>query len=151
LSLICFRNETDQGANSQQIVNGTDAQIVVPNGNYSNLCGTNNVVRFTPRSSLASTTIYYECRNHLYMGWKISIVPQTFCRKYSQALGVSQQAFMTTFLNNTGTPLGVMYRLVDPNAPTRPFFDGMIFRICSFPRSLILSFSRSLPSIKVQN
>jgi hypothetical protein len=114
----------DQGSTSQQVVDGTDARIIVPFGNYSNVCGTNNIVYFMPLSPLTGRTIYYECRFHRFMGWKINIVPETFCNKYTRLTNSpSQQALITTVLNSTSPP-GVMARLTDPNAITRSFFDG---------------------------
>jgi hypothetical protein len=123
----------DQGSTSQQVVNGPDAQIIVPNGNYSNVCGTNNIIYFTPLSPLTGQTIYYECRFHRFMGWKINIVPETFCNKYTRLTSSpSQQAFMTTFLNSTNPP-GVFARLTGPNAITRSFFDGILLPFPCFP------------------
>jgi len=104
---------------SSSITGQGDAEITegVVAANRAMICG-GATVTFTPGVDLIGTPVYYQCRVHSKMGYKITIKPETICNKYSRALTLTNVQLVTTVVT------GAFTQLVAPTSPLLGFFDG---------------------------
>jgi len=63
-----YITSSEIGAGADEV----DTGVTFPGGDPYSVCGGKSLT-FTPAASEVGTTLYYQCRNHMYMGYTISV------------------------------------------------------------------------------
>jgi len=108
-----YITEDPSGQSVNQITDG------VVTTDYTSLCQSAQMT-WTPNASFVGFNLFYQCRTHSKMGYKIVVKPPSLCNKYSTALGLTNLQLITFVVNET------FNTLLAPNHPLRGFFDGRI-------------------------
>jgi len=89
---------------------------------YALVCnaGPDGILTFTPQVSQVGTELYYQCRTHSKMGYKIIVKAQTICNKYSSLLMISNQALVFSVVNSSFNQIAL------PASPIKDYFNGVV-------------------------